>query len=52
MLWDTVSNRLTRLYLGKLSVLSLSFHPEDPDIIAFGCKMGLVFIASLSGPGR
>ena len=25
---------------------------KDPDIVGFGCKLGLVIIASLAGNGR
>jgi len=50
--WDLRTNRTRKLYYGKNCVFSLALHPEDVDLVGFGCKHGLVFIASLSGTGR
>ena len=36
----------------KNSILSLRPHPVEDDVVAFGCRQGLVYIVSLSGKGK
>ena len=50
--WDLQTNRARKLQLGKHCVFSLALHPEDTDLVGFGCKLGLVFVATLAGSGR
>ena len=37
---------------GRNTIFCLAAHPSDPDLAAFGCKLGLVYIVSLRGGGK
>ena len=50
--WDLTTNSIRSLNYGKNAIFSISCHPTNPDVAAFGCKLGLVFIVSLSSTGR
>ena len=38
--------------LGKQMIYTVSCHPDNPEVAALGCKLGLVLIVSLQGSGR
>ena len=50
--WDLVTNTTKKLNYGKHVIYCLAVHPYDPEVAAFGCKLGLVLIVNLSGSGR
>jgi WD40 repeat protein len=50
--WDLVTNTTRKLFLGKYTIFCLALHPDEPEVAAFGCKLGLVLIVSLAGGGR
>ena len=52
VVWDLVTNTTRSLVFGRNNIFCVAAHPEDPDLAAFGCKLGLVFIVSLRGGGK
>ena len=50
--WDLLTNTTRSLVYGRNTIFSLACHPDDPDLVGFGCKLGLVMIVSVSGTGR
>jgi WD40 repeat protein len=49
--WDLVTNSTRKVFYGKFGIFCLALHPDDPEVAAFGCKMGLVLIVTLASRG-
>ena len=47
-----VSNNVRTCNFGKQMVYTASCHPDNPEVAALGCKLGLVLIVSLQASGR
>ena len=47
-----MSNNVRSCNYGKQMVYTASCHPDNPEVAALGCKLGLVLIVSLQGSGR
>ena len=47
-----VSNNVRVCNYGKQMVYAAACHPDNPEVAALGCKLGLVLIVSLQGGGR
>ncbi|KAK7873397.1 hypothetical protein R5R35_000194 [Gryllus longicercus] len=50
--WDLPSNSTHSFNLGKLSASTLSCCPHNKDLIAIGCRSGLVCIINIQGRGK
>ena len=49
--WDLVTNTTRSLVYSRNTIFSLACHPDDPDLVAIGCKLGLVLLVSVTGWG-
>ena len=38
--WDLVTNTTRSLVYGRNTIFCLACHPDDPDLVAIGCKLG------------
>ena len=45
IVWDITTHQTRCISLTKNSILVLKSHPIQEDVVAFGCRQGLVFIA-------
>ena len=52
VVWDVKTNVARVVNFGKHNAFVLECHPFIPDVIAMGCKLGLVFIANISGTNQ
>ena len=46
---DVKCNATRNVNFGKHCIFVLETHPFDSDIVAFGCRLGLVFIVNITG---
>ena len=46
---DLVTNTTRSLVYSRNTIFSLACHPDDPDLVAIGCKSGLVLLVSATG---
>lgn len=46
---DAKCNTTRNINFGKHCIFVLETHPFDSDIVAFGCRLGLVFIVNVTG---
>ena len=46
---DTRGNTTRSINFGKHCIYVLECHPFDGDVVAFGCRLGLVFIVNITG---
>ena len=50
VIWDVKTNSTRSVSFGKSnSIFVLEAHPYDEDIVAFGCRLGLVFVVNHTG---
>ena len=49
VIWDIKCNTTRAINFGKHCIYLLEAHPFDEDIVAFGCRLGLVFIVNITG---
>ena len=49
VIWDTTTNTTRCVNFGRHCIFVLEAHPFDEDVIAFGCRLGLVFVVNLTG---
>ena len=49
VMWDVKSNTTRSVNIGKHNVFVLETHPYTQDIVAFGCRLGLVFVVNING---
>ena len=49
VIWDVKTNSTRMINVGKHNVFVLECHPFAPDVVAFGCKLGLVLIVNIQG---
>lgn len=52
VVWDTRVNARRNVPLGKHTVAVLAWSPHHKDLVALGCRHGLVLIVGLSGQGK
>ena len=52
VVWDVKTNTTRVVNVGKHNVFVLECHPFISDVVAFGCKLGLVLIANIQGIDR
>ncbi|TRY71553.1 hypothetical protein TCAL_05401 [Tigriopus californicus] len=52
VVWDTRVNARRSIPLGKHVVAVLAWSPHHKDVLAVGCRHGLVLIVGLNGPGK
>ena len=50
--WDLVTSSVRSCNYGKQMVFTVQCHPTKSDILALGCKLGLVLIVNTQGTGR
>ena len=48
VIWDTKCNTTRHINFGKHCIFLLEAHPFDEDVVAFGCRLGLVFVVNLT----
>ena len=46
---DMRGNTTRSINFGKHCIYVLECHPFDSDVVAFGCRLGLVFIVNITG---
>ena len=46
---DVKGNTTRNINFGKHCIFVLECHPFESDIVAFGCRLGLVFIVNITG---
>ena len=49
VVWDVKTNTTRLVNVGKHNVFVLECHPFSTDVVAFGCKLGLVLIVNILG---
>ena len=49
VIWDIKCNTTRHLNFGKHCIFVLQANPFNEDIVAFGCRLGLVFIVNITG---
>ena len=49
--WDLVTNTNRNLAYSRNTIFSLACHPDDTDLVAIVCKLGLVLLVSVTGWG-
>ena len=49
VIWDVTVNATRFVTFGRQSIYVLETHPFNGDIVGFGCRLGLVFVADVSG---
>ena len=49
VIWDTFAKQTRCLTLSKNTILVMKAHPEHPGVLAFGCRLGLVYVVNLIG---
>ena len=49
VIWDIKCDTTRNINFGKHCIFVLQGNPFDEDIIAFGCRLGLVFIVNITG---
>ena len=52
IVWDITTHQTRCLSLSKNSIFVLNSHPNLEEIVAFGCRQGLVFIVNIQGKGK
>ena len=52
VIWDTAAQQTRNLNLSKNSIIVMKSHPKNPDLIAFGCRLGLVYVVNINGKGQ
>ena len=52
IVWDITTHQTRCLSLSKNSIFVLNSHPSLEDIVAFGCRQGLVYIVNIIGKGK
>ena len=46
---DVKCNATRNINFGKHCIFVLETHPFESDVVAFGCRLGLVFIVNVTG---
>ena len=49
--WSPTPPGTRSLVYSRNTIFSLACHPDDPDLVAIGCKLGLVLLVSVTGWG-
>ena len=52
VIWDTFAQQTRGLTLSKNTILVMKAHPVHHELLAFGCRLGLVYIVNINGRGR
>ena len=52
VIWDTFAQQTRSLTLSKNTILVMKAHPVHHELLAFGCRLGLVYVVNINGRGR
>lgn len=52
VVWNVSAHQTRLLTLNRNSIFAMKVHPEDEEILAFACKLGLVYVVHIGGKGK